>query len=129
MSTLEDHIVRTIKPFVEKGDLDSLQNIWIEYRDHTEFPREVGWDYVFQKVYLHAALKKQAHMCTWMEEMFQEFDPIVQIGMRQTFAYGRVLLRKWKWRFGDTHALSLLLFRCVSFGTPFGTPFSAPFKV
>lgn len=94
MSTLEDHIVRTIKPFIEKGDLNSLQEIWVEYRDHTEFPREVAWDYVFQKVYLHAALKKQAHMCAWMDEIFKGFDPIVQIAMRQMFAYARVLLKK-----------------------------------
>ena len=94
MSTLEDHIVRTIKPFVEKGDLDSLQGIWTEYRDNTEFPREVAWDYVFQKVYLHAALKKQAAVCAWMDEIFKGFDPIVQIGMRQMFAYSRVLFNR-----------------------------------
>lgn len=94
MSTLEDHIVRTIKPFIEKGDLGSLQEIWVEYRDNTEFPREVAWDYVFQKVYIHAALKKQAHMCQWLDEIFKGFDPIVQIAMRQMFAYARVLLKK-----------------------------------
>ena len=94
MSTLEDHIVVTIKPFINKGELDSLKEIWIEYRDNTEFPCEVAWDYVFQKVYLHAALKKQAHMCAWMDEVFKEFDPIVQIGMRQMFSYARVLLHK-----------------------------------
>jgi len=94
MSTLEDHIVRTIKPYVEKGDLDNLQQIWTEYQENTEFPRDIAWDYVFQKVYLHAALKKQAHLCTWMDDIFQGFDPIIQIGMRQTFSYARYLLRK-----------------------------------
>jgi len=94
MSTLEDHIVRTIKPFIEKGDLNSLQQIWVEYKDNTEFPREVAWDYVFQKVYLHAALKKETHMCQWLDEIFKGFDPIVQIAMRQMFAYARVLLKK-----------------------------------
>lgn len=93
MSTLEDHIVRTIKPFIEKGDLGALQEIWAEYKDNTEFPRSVAWDYVFQKVYLHAALKKQRHLCTWLDEVFREFDPIVQIAMRQMFAYSRYLLR------------------------------------
>lgn len=93
MSTLEDHIVRTIKPFIEKGDLGALQEIWAEYKDNTEFPREVAWDYVFQKVYLHAALKKQRHLCAWLDEVFLEFDPIVQIAMRQMFAYARYLLK------------------------------------
>lgn len=94
MSRLEDHIITTIKPFIEKGNLESLQEIWTEYRDNTEFPREVAWDYVFHKVYLHAALKKQTHLCAWLDEVFKEFDPIVQIGMRQMFSYARVLLRK-----------------------------------
>ena len=94
MSRLEDHLVQTIKPFVEKGDVDNLKELWTEYRDHTEFPREVAWDYIFQKVYLHAALKKQAHLCAWLDEVFLEFDPIVQIAMRQMFAYARTLLRR-----------------------------------
>ena len=93
MSRLEDHIVTTIKPYINNGNLDDLKELWIEYREQTEFPRDIAWDYVFQKVYIHAALKKQKHVCDWLDTIFFEFDPIIQIGMRQTFAYAKFLLR------------------------------------
>jgi hypothetical protein len=94
MSRLEDHIITTIKPFINKGDVDPLKELWREYRDHTEFPREVAWDYVFQKIYIHAALQQQQAICDWLDEIFLDFDPIIQIGMRHTFAYARTLLKK-----------------------------------
>lgn len=92
MSRLEDHLVSTIKPLINKGDLDLVKELWIEYSEETEFAREVAWDYVFQKVYIHAALKKQRPICEWLDTIFLKFDPIVQIGMRHTFAYARTLL-------------------------------------
>lgn len=92
MSRLEDHLVTTIKPLINKGDLELVKQLWIEYSEETEFPREVAWDYVFQKVYIHAALKKQREICAWLDTIFPNFDPIIQIGMRHTFAYARTLL-------------------------------------
>jgi hypothetical protein len=94
MSRLEDHIVTTIKPLINKGDVDLVKELWIEYQGETEFPREVAWDYVFQKIYIHAALKKQKTICDWLDTLFITFDPIIQIGMRQTFAYARTLLKE-----------------------------------
>jgi len=93
MSTLEDHIVNTIKPIINKGEIRALKELWIEYRYHTEFPRKIAWDYVFQKVYIHAALKKQKVICEWLDEVFLEFDPIIQISMRYIFPYAQTLLR------------------------------------
>lgn len=93
MSTLEDHIISTIKAIINKGEIGALKELWTEYRDHTEFPRMIAWDYVFQKVYLHAALKKQIEMCEWLDEIFLEFDPIIQISMRHIFPYARTLLQ------------------------------------
>ena len=74
--------------------MDGLKEQWDEYRVETDFGREVTWDYVFQKVYLHAALKKQKAICEWLNTVFTEFDPIQQIALRQMFAYGRYLLNK-----------------------------------
>ena len=54
--------------------MDPLKVLWREYRDHTEFPREVAWDYVFQKIYIHAALQQQQAICDWLDEIFLDFD-------------------------------------------------------
>jgi len=94
MSKLEDHIISTIKKIINKGNVEELKDLWIEYRDRTEFPRSIAWDYVFQNIYLHAALKKQKHILEWLDEIFLEFDPIIQISLRQMFAYANSLLKE-----------------------------------
>jgi hypothetical protein len=53
------------------------------------------WPYVFHRVYLHACLKGRAEIADWMRtSLFMLMDPIMQIGIRQIFSYGRVLLAK-----------------------------------
>lgn len=92
--SIEEQLIAEIKPFINKGNLEGLKEQWNEYRTETEFDREVAWDFVFQKVYLHAALKKQRLICEWLDTVFKEFDPIQQIALRQMFAYARHLLNK-----------------------------------
>lgn len=91
---LEDELIREIKPFIESGNLDGMQILWEDYRDHTDVGQAIAWDYVFQKVYLHAALKKQHAICEWMDSLFLTFNPMTQIAIRQIFPYARYLLRK-----------------------------------
>jgi hypothetical protein len=92
--SIEEQLIAEIKPFINKGNLDGLKEQWDEYRLETEFDREIAWDFVFQKIYLHAALKKQKQICEWLDSVFTEFDPIQQIALRQMFAYARHLLNK-----------------------------------
>lgn len=77
------------KRLVERGDLVALQAAFGELQD-----AEVDWPWLFQKVYLHACLKGQRTIAEWLQEtVFPTLDPIVQIALRQGFAYGRHLLR------------------------------------
>lgn len=91
---IEDELISEIKPIINEGNLDYLILQWNEYKNETEFHREIAWDYIFQKVYLHAALKKQKHICEWLDIIFTQFDPIIQIALRQMFPYARQLLNK-----------------------------------
>lgn len=91
---LEKQILSILKPFVETLDVESLE---VEYKTlvyDTEYEREVDWAYVLQKFYLHACLKKKHAIALWLEGLFSLIDPIQQIAYRQTFAYGRTLLKK-----------------------------------
>jgi hypothetical protein len=92
--SIEEQLVVEIKPYINKGNLDGLKEQWLEYRTETDFGREIAWDFVFQKIYLHAALKKQKAICEWLDTVFTEFDPIQQIALRQMFSYARHLLNK-----------------------------------
>lgn len=92
--SIEEQLIAEIKPYINRGNLDGLKEQWNEYRNDTEFERQIAWDFIFQKVYLHAALKKQKAICEWLDTVFTDFDPIQQIALRQMFAYARHLLNK-----------------------------------
>ena len=59
-----------------------------------EYHNKISYPFIFQKVYLHAALKKQKLICKWLDTIFIEFDTIQQIALRQMFSYARHLLNK-----------------------------------
>ena len=90
---MSDELIREIKPMIDVGNLDALQILWEEYQECSD-EQGIAWDYVFQTVYLHAALKKQHAICEWLDSVFLTFNPMTQIAMRQMFSYARYLLRK-----------------------------------
>lgn len=91
--SIEQDIIRETKAFIQVGNLIELQERWIEYQD-TDFGRPLAWEYIFEKIYLHAALKKQKAICEWLDQLFLTMDPIQQIGLRQMFPYAKYLLGK-----------------------------------
>jgi hypothetical protein len=92
--SIEEQLISEIKPIIERGDIHRLQQIWREYVYETDFGRELAWDVIFQKIYLHAALKKQKHICEWLDTIFTHLNPIQQIALRQIFPYARSLLSR-----------------------------------
>jgi trans-aconitate methyltransferase len=77
------------KQMIEKDNLEGLQEYYAEY-SHENFP----WDYIYQKLYLHACLKKKQRIVDWLKSLYSSFDPIQQIALRQMFSYGKYLLAK-----------------------------------
>jgi hypothetical protein len=77
------------KKFIEQDDLENLQEFYMENLEE-EYP----WEYIYQKLYLHACLKKKVKIVEWLQGLFSLFDPIQQIAIRQMFFYGKYLLNK-----------------------------------
>ncbi len=90
---LNDSIVAECKEFINAGKLQELQEYSAELLN-SEFEVEPDWPNIYQRVYLHACLKKQKEIAEWIVELFSKFDPITQIAYRQVFFYGRYLLAK-----------------------------------
>ena len=84
-----DTFIHFCKKLIEEENIDELQVCYEEYK-HEPF----AWDYVFQKIYLHACLKKKKVIADWLQTLFSNFDPIQQIALRQMFSYGRYLMAK-----------------------------------
>jgi hypothetical protein len=90
---MADEFVSFFKKYIDDGSLEACQNYFQELKD-TYDPVSIPWDYIFQKVYLHACLKKQKQIVDWLMLVFTELPPIQQIAVRQIFSYGRTLLAR-----------------------------------
>ncbi len=85
-----------LKLLVERSAIASLRECFRQFLTG-EMEAEEGWDYIFQKVYLHACLKGKKEIANWMEtEVFSQLPVIQQVAIRQVFAYGHILLKKIK---------------------------------
>lgn len=84
--------LRTIKDMIARGNLEGVKECYADIQECDE--GDVDWPFLFKECYLHACLKGQTHISAWFQEVFKEFDPIAQIALRQTFAYGRHLQKK-----------------------------------
>ncbi len=87
-------VVKRFKSFVETEDLSGAEGFLTGLMTDSDEASTIAWDHVYQKVYLHACLKKRRRFVDWMNQLFEMLDPIEKIALRQTFAYGRYLLNK-----------------------------------
>lgn len=87
---LYKHVIDEIKDAIDKDDLKKVKEMYdsIDFTDS-----QVPWDYVFQKVYLYACLKKKQIFISWFENIFHQFNPIQQSAIRHTLNYGRFISR------------------------------------
>jgi hypothetical protein len=82
-----------LKQMVERENLVGLQE-YIQLVLLGESDSDAEWDYLFQKVYLHACLKKKVVIAEWLEKgVFPQIPLIQAMAIRQVFPYGRYLLR------------------------------------
>ena len=84
-----ESFLKECKALVERNNLEGLQELYEEYAMEP-YP----WEYIYQKVYLHACLKKKHTIVTWLSTMFEKLDPIQKIALRQMFSYGKYLLAR-----------------------------------
>ena len=84
-----DGFLKMCKLLIEKDNLEGLQEFYSESASE-QYP----WEYIYQKLHLHACLKKKHRIVEWLNQMFEQFDPIQKIALRQMFSYGKYLLAK-----------------------------------
>lgn len=86
---MSEDIIYTFKEYINNKDIEGLK----EYIDAlAESDESVKWDYIFQKVYIHACLKKNKAVAELLLTKFAEMEPQHQIIARQVLAYGRYLM-------------------------------------
>jgi hypothetical protein len=90
---MEIALLHECKEYINANKFEEFKDFYKELTE-SEFETQPDWANLYQKVYLHACLKKRAEIAEWLESLFTQFPPITQIAYRQMFFYGHVLLRR-----------------------------------
>jgi hypothetical protein len=90
---METALLHECKEYINANKFEEFKEFYKELTE-SEFEKEPDWPNLYQKVYLHACLKKRHNIAEWLETLFTQFPPITQIAYRQLFFYGHVLLRR-----------------------------------
>ena len=90
-TSVELDLVRQLKAFLNASDDMGFQEFCASLLD-TEFSPEPTWPWVFQKVYIHACLRRRVAVAEWLRGIATANPTLVGLGWRQTVAYGKALL-------------------------------------
>lgn len=90
---MEIALLHECKEYINANKFEEFKEFYKELSE-SEFETQPDWANLYQKVYLHACLKKRHQIAEWLETLFTQFPPITQIAYRQLFFYGHVLLRR-----------------------------------
>lgn len=89
---LQKDIITESKYFIDIYDLGELQNL---YREIMLYDTDINLNkaFIFKEVFLYACKKMDKAVISWMMEVYNTFDDISKIGLRQTFFYGKYLIQ------------------------------------
>ena len=90
MPQASEYFVKESKNFIDRGYLEGLEAF---INEHSQV-NNLAWEYIIQKLYVHACLKKMPVIADRILAYIPLLDPIQQIAIRQTVPYGNWLLSR-----------------------------------
>ena len=86
--------VKILKTIINKGNLQDFKTSLLEETQQLSTSM-IDTSFLFQKIYLHACLKKKVDIAEYLEkDIYPILPEIEKIAIRQCFAYGKYLLRR-----------------------------------
>ena len=88
-----DDLLAECKFYVDKDKLDCLKQLLNELlNEQDQLEYRVNYEWLWQKIYLHACSKKKVEICTWLETVYSEyFDEVTKIALRPTMVYAKYM--------------------------------------
>jgi hypothetical protein len=92
---MDREILETVKDYIEHDQLEEIQTYFQQLFVNPIHDYRLPWEYLFQQCYLHACLKQKRRIVEWFETtVYNHFNEVTRIALRQSFAYGHYLLNK-----------------------------------
>lgn len=91
MKSNED-IIRELKHYIINDMDDYLEECYIQILEN----KSLNLEYIFQKVFLFGCLHQKEQFIKDLFEMYKNFDPVSQAGLRPTIIYGKYIYKGGK---------------------------------
>jgi len=92
MNVTTENYISKAKDLILDEDLESLEDLWntISHviRDRS---KAISYDLIFRECYFFSINQKKIKVVKWLEDHFQEFDPVIQNRLKQTMTYAKYL--------------------------------------
>ena len=93
----QEEIIKNCKQYIKDNNLEDLK---LYYNNLQELNINTGtYQYIYQKIFLYACIIGAEDILMWIVKLYEEFDQISKIALRQLFIYGKYLLKKNKHSF------------------------------
>ena len=101
------NIVNTAKKYVEENNIIMLKSM---YKDISNMDCEYKLNIpsIFKDIFLHACLRGETEIITYLISFYFEFDDITQVLLRQMFPYGKYIMSPSLTQWYDTSILPIV---------------------
>jgi len=93
--TFQRKIINKCKYFIDIFDLQGLQEYYLEL-NNINFDYNINICHIFKIVFFYSCTKGRKPVIEWLIKLYETFDEITKIVLRQMFFYGKCLLIKNK---------------------------------
>ena len=92
---MNKEIILNCKNLINTNQTDEFKN-YVLYIITLHNDYRLPYEYIFQQIYIHACLKKNAIIMEWLKiEVYEKlFDVIQKTALRQMFIYGNYIYNK-----------------------------------
>lgn len=87
-----DEVIDTFKHYIKHDMYTQIQDYYDEILTHKAEYR-INYEYVFQKVYLFACIKRKEEVVKFMFDIYKTMSLLDRIGLRPTIIYGKYLYK------------------------------------
>jgi hypothetical protein len=92
MNVTTENYISTAKDLILDEDLELLEDLWNTIAQVIrERSLSISYDLIFRDCYFFSINQKKVKVVEWLEDHFQEFDPVIQNRLRQTMTYANYL--------------------------------------
>ena len=91
----QQQIIKECKHFIDTYNLDELKNLYNTLNE-TNLEYDINISFIFKEVFFYACKKNNKDIIDWLMSVYNNFDTVTKIALRQMFFYGKYILLKNK---------------------------------